>query len=211
MTQNIITAGDATNGALIQQGGNDGTIVVQVGPSGGKVNALTLDATGNPTWARGAGSVASSNSVASTSGTSIDFTGVPSWVKRITLCLAAVSTNGTSAVQVQLGAGSVTTSGYACVADSSTTGVLAAPFTSGFVIERAGNGAVGNARSGIIELAHMGGNIWVCKGLVANPPTPSMSFFAGSLSLGATLDRLRVTTINGTDTFDAGNINILYE
>jgi hypothetical protein len=34
---------------------------------------------------------------------------------------------------------------------------------------------------------------------------------AGSVTLSATLDRIRITTVNGTDTFDAGSINIAYE
>lgn len=34
---------------------------------------------------------------------------------------------------------------------------------------------------------------------------------SGDLLLSGTLDRVRITTANGTDTFDAGTINILYE
>jgi hypothetical protein len=33
----------------------------------------------------------------------------------------------------------------------------------------------------------------------------------GFVPLSGTLDRVRITTANGTDTFDAGSINILYE
>lgn len=36
--------------------------------------------------------------------------------------------------------------------------------------------------------------------------------FNGSIkTLSATLDRVRLTTVNGTDTFDAGLVNIIYE
>ena len=56
--------------------------------------------------------ITSGTSQASTSGTSIDFTSIPSWVKRITLMFNGVSTNGTSNYQIQIGSGSVTTSGY---------------------------------------------------------------------------------------------------
>ena len=41
--------------------------------------------------------------VASTSGTSVDFTSIPSWVKRITVMFNGVSTSGTSNPLVQLG------------------------------------------------------------------------------------------------------------
>jgi len=33
----------------------------------------------------------------------------------------------------------------------------------------------------------------------------------GGITLSGTLDRVRITTVNGTDTFDAGTINIMYE
>ena len=33
----------------------------------------------------------------------------------------------------------------------------------------------------------------------------------GAVSLSGTLDRIRLTTVNGTDTFDAGSVNIMYE
>lgn len=48
MSQTIITAGDANSG-LIQSAGNDGTLVLQTGPAGGKVSAASLDATGQVT------------------------------------------------------------------------------------------------------------------------------------------------------------------
>jgi hypothetical protein len=34
---------------------------------------------------------------------------------------------------------------------------------------------------------------------------------AGHVSLSGALDRIRLTTVNGTDTFDAGSVNIIYE
>jgi hypothetical protein len=52
MTQNIITAGDASNPIAIQ-GGNDGTLVLQSGLAGAKVNALSFAADGTPTFLKG--------------------------------------------------------------------------------------------------------------------------------------------------------------
>jgi hypothetical protein len=95
----------------------------------------------------------SGTSVASTSGTSIDFTGMPSWVKRVTVMFDGVSTNGTSNLRIQTGAGSVTTSGY----------------------------------------------------------LGSSAGMSSNVGFSSVLDRVRITTVNGTDTFDAGSINILYE
>ena len=49
MTATIITASGASDPTVIT-GGNDGTLVIQTGPSGGKVNALTFGADGTPTF-----------------------------------------------------------------------------------------------------------------------------------------------------------------
>jgi hypothetical protein len=53
--------------------------------------------------------------------------------------------------------------------------------------------------------------IWVCDGVFARGDTVANYVFAGSKTLSGALDRIRITTVNGTDTFDAGTINILYE
>jgi len=150
----------------------------------------------------------------STSGTSIDFTGIPSWVRRITVMLVGVSTNGTSPPQIQIGAGSVTTSGYL---GSSSNIINAATgsstvFTSGFGIGvNTSNWSAALIVHGSIVLTLQTGNTWAAAGSVGRSDGAGTYFTNGSLALGGTLDRVRITTLNGTDTFDAGSINILYE
>ena len=153
----------------------------------------------------GASAITSSTSQASTSGTAITFTGIPSWVKRITVLFNGVSTSGTSLVQVQIGAGSVTTSGYTSNAQSS--GANSAP-TTGFGVDTTGSAAY--TRGGALRISNITGNTWVADGVVGAIGTFSASI-VGYIALGGTLDRVVVTTVNGTDTFDAGSINILYE
>jgi hypothetical protein len=157
--------------------------------------------------------IVSGTAVASTSGTSIDFTSIPSWVKRITVMLSGVSTSGTSPPQIQIGSGSVTTSGYlgsnSIIASASVTSVL---FTSGFGIGvNTSNWAATMLVQGSIVLTLQTGNTWVCSGSVGRSDSASIFLTTGSLALGGALDRVRITTANGTDTFDAGTINILYE
>lgn len=150
--------------------------------------------------------------VASTSGTSIDFTGIPSWVKRITVMFSNVSTNGTSSKQIQIGSGSFTTSGY--VQSNAFLGAsvgASTAATSGFVI---GSVLAADVLSGqvILSLLNPTSNLWVCNGFVGNTSGAAFTYFcSGNLALSGTLDRVRVTTVNGTDTFDAGTINIIYE
>jgi hypothetical protein len=147
--------------------------------------------------------------VASTSGTSIDFTGIPSWVRRITVMFQGVSTNGTSNLQVQLGSGSPTTSGYLGSSIASTAGGnSAATSTTGFVVL---SGVATYLFNGIGVFTNLTGNTWVGSINVGQSDTARVSSVYASIALAGTLDRVRITTVNGTDTFDAGSINILYE
>jgi len=143
--------------------------------------------------------------VASTSGTSIDFTGIPAWAKKITVMLNGVSTSGTSPIQIQIGAGSVTTTGYVGSCNVSTTNTN---YVSGFVAQA--NLAAPTVSYGIIILTNISGNSWLESGVVSAASNANTTG-AGGLTLGGTLDRVRITTTNGTDTFDAGSINIMYE
>ena len=154
--------------------------------------------------------IVSGTAVASTSGTSIDFTGIPSWVKRITVMFNGVSTNGTSAIQIQLGSGSFTTSGYVGGAGRVTTASAAgSSLTTGFLI--AVISAAADTQNGSFVITNLSGNIWTCQGSVFSSNYSATQTGAGLISLGGALDRVRITTSNGTDTFDAGSINILYE
>ena len=155
------------------------------------------------------GAFVAGTAVASTSGTSIDFTSIPSWVKRVTVMFQEVSTNGSSVILLQIGAGSVTTTGYLGTASINTSVTLTASYTTGFGISQ--QAAATDIQHGTYVLTNLSGNSWVCVVNMADATRPATSQGAGSITLGGTLDRVRITTVNGTDTFDAGSINILYE
>lgn len=150
--------------------------------------------------------ITSGTAVASTSGTSINFTSIPSWVKKITVMFQGVSTSGTSFTQIQLGTGSTTytTSGY--VGGAYNGGGTA--FSAGFIFSQAGSAV--DTRSGIATITNITGNAWAISGAVGVGGGGG-SLFGGAITLSATLTAVRITTVNGTDTFDAGTINILYE
>jgi hypothetical protein len=159
------------------------------------------------------GSVLSSGTVvASTSGTNIDFTGFPAWVKRITVMFNSVSTSGTSLHQIQLGTGSTTfaTSGYAGASmNTSGSSLNTVNYTSGLV------NAAANAAAAVIVgqavFTNVSGNIWVGSANYARTDATFTAIGSTVITLGAVLTGIRITTVNGTDTFDAGSINILYE
>jgi hypothetical protein len=151
-------------------------------------------------------------SVASTSGTSIDFTGIPAGVERITIMFNGVSTNGTSNLLIQLGdSGGVETTGYLGNGFSTVNNLVGnLNYTAGFGIGN-GNQAAASLSHGSFTITNVSGNIWVIFGAIAQSTQPCMNFTAGSKTLSDVLDRVRITTVNGTDTFDAGSINVLYE
>ena len=152
----------------------------------------------------------SSTAVASTSGTSIDFTGIPSWVKRITVLCSALSTNGSSNPIVQLG-----TSGG--VQATSYTGSVWLANTSnnlnstGFFISPSVGAATVLESVITLVLLNSATGLWVASIVSSQSNSATSIVGSGSKTLSGTLDRVRITTVNGTDTFDAGSINILYE
>jgi hypothetical protein len=185
--------------SVIISGDTSGAITVSA-PLVAGTNTLTLQAA-TATSAVNTRATA----VASTSGTSIDFASLPSWIKRITVMFSGVSTNGSSFIQVQIGSGSVSTSGYSSETGFGTTFSAA---TSGFAIQGM---AAASTKFGHLTLTHMGSNLWASSHVVGDVGSALVSVGGGAITLGGTLDRVRITTVNGTDTFDAGSVNILYE
>ena len=154
--------------------------------------------------------ITSGTAVASTSGTSIDFTSIPSWVKRITVMFNGVSTNGTSVKLIQLGDGSINTTGYVSASVALVDGatVNGGSATSGFYIRSV---VAADALCGSISICLIGTNSWIASGALSDSARNAAFLTGGAKTLSGTLDRVRITTANGTDTFDAGSINILYE
>ena len=156
---------------------------------------------------------------ASTSGTSITFTGIPSWAKRITVMLNGVSVTGSSYVLVQIGSGSTTTSGYVGSGTNTGTGAGASIYTVSYTNAFGMSGSSpGTSNYNIIgTLVNISGNnwIWSCVGNDGGTAVGLMG--AGKIALGGVLDRVvfaastSSSTMSGTDTYDAGTINIMYE
>lgn len=150
-------------------------------------------------------------SQASTSGTSIDFTGIPSWAKRVTVMFNGVSTGGTSIKQIQLGdSGGFETTGYlgTGVQLTDAQSVNAATITTGFGIRSA---LAADTISGAVIITNLTGNTWVAQGALTDSSRDAGYLVGGAKALSDVLTQVRITTANGTDAFDAGSINILYE
>jgi len=149
---------------------------------------------------------------ASPAAANVDFTNIPSWVKRVTVMLNNVSTNGVSPPLIQIGSGSVTSSGYLGIAVSMATsaGITGSNATTGFQISSilAANVIHGIMTINLVDSATFNYTASFSGGCTS-PVNALVS--SGSVTLTGLLDRVRITTVGGANTFDAGTINILYE
>lgn len=147
---------------------------------------------------------------ASTSGVAVQFPDIPSWVRRITVGINGVSTSGAANILVQLGTGGTpTTSGY--VGDSVfswASGIVPVSSTAGIPIF---NNSSGYNHYGQLVFTNISGNTWLASGQFVTTGTQGSTISGGVVTLSGVLNYLRVVTANGTDTLDAGSINLLYE
>ena len=148
---------------------------------------------------------------ATTSGTAFDFTSIPSGTKRITLSYSSVSTNGTSGLLCQIGdSGGIETTGYIGAVVRLTNNNVTAS-TVGFRLNQASDAAQTQRGSLVLTLIDAATFTWVATASNADSLASVVNFGASEKALSAELDRIRFTTVNGTDAFDAGKVNILYE
>lgn len=193
----------------------DGTDYVVVSPAGVvsfATNATYVTGTAttevlSPSVARARNLVAGTT-IATTSGTSHDFTGLPSWVKQIRVVGSGNSSNGVSPFMVQIGdAGGVETSGYS--GGGTQSGIGSVTNSTGFQLFTnvvAANSYYFELNLTLLDAAT---NLWQASAIFG---TSNVSFATvGSKTLSGVLDRLRLTTVGGADTFDAGSLNIIYE
>lgn len=189
--------------SLVLSGDTSGSVALSV-PTVSGTNTLTIQAATGTNAINGQGTA-----VATTSGTSVTFTDLPSWVKRITLMVSGVSTNAANNLIVQLGtSGGIVSTGYL-----SSLGVLNAgagantSATNGFLISSSNAASV---VSGVITITNLTSNTWVYSS-VTKSATTIVSSGAGDITLAAVLTQIRLTDTAGTGVFDAGTVNILYE
>ena len=150
-----------------------------------------------------------SSTIATTSGTAALFTGIPSWAKRVTVNLTGFASTGTSLGLIQLGAGSVQSTGYtgdvaainSGTGQSAMTGVGHQLLTTAFA---------SFTHTGIITFQNLGGNTWVGMGLSRYATGGAMAMTTSVVTLSGVLDRVNVTTTTGV-TLTGGSVSITWE
>jgi hypothetical protein len=171
-------------------------------------NASTDTITINST---ASGSITLGTPATTTSGTNVDFGSIPSGTKEITINFVGVSTSGTSNILIQIGdSGGIENTGYLSSGSYVAGSVFVTSSTAGFVVQ---SSAAADVRHGSVTLRLVDSTnfTWVASGVLCKSDANVTIQVAGSKSLSAQLDRVRITTANGTDTFDAGLINIMYQ
>lgn len=198
-----------------------------IAASTGGVEAMRIDSSGNllvgtTTQATGAlltvngsikGTITSGTVVASTSGTSIDFTSIPSWVKRITVMFQNLSAAGSnSRLLIQIGdSGGIENTGYVSTSAYYNGAGTSNSETTGYVLDNGGGQpSLFVTGTAVITLLDPSTNLWVATHMAELTVGYTM-FGGGRKTLSGTLDRVRITSVNGTNTFDSGSINIMYE
>lgn len=178
------------------QTGTDTTRVIT--PAGLRNGALVFDTVRTPT-----------------SGTTVNFTSIPSWVKRITVVFVELTTaSNTGTLQLRLGVGGVVeTSNYfgAYGLTNSGGGAGAGTWSSSMVVG-AGDGASGVTFNGSVILTRLSAssNTWIAQSVVTERVGETIVWSAaGSKALAGTLDMVQV--LLSSSTFSSGSVNIMYE
>jgi hypothetical protein len=188
------TSGSVTLSAPTVAGSSTQTLVAATGTLAPLVHGTTIAAAGQ---------------------TSIDFTGIPSWVKRVTVMFQGLSTNGTSPVRIRIGLTTLVTTGYVGGMITYNTNSLegSGAVTDGFPVDIANaSSSATTARHGLVTITNISGNSYVATSVIGFSPGGLVGANGGSsVTANGVIDRLSITTVIGTQTFDAGSINIMYE
>ena len=150
---------------------------------------------------------------ATTSGTTIDFTGIPAGVKQVVVSLDSVSTDGTGGLELTLGtAGGFVVTGYV----SRTIPIIATAVSGADIVitdafSLGGRGAAADTHIGslVLTLKDATNHDWAMHGVTTRTNTIAVIPLTGHCALAAELTQIRLQNASG-DTFDLGSINIAY-
>lgn len=199
----VLTLTHNATSLILPQGGN---VVTAAGES---LEAVSLGS-GNwrvTSYQRSGFFAFTSGTAVSASGTAVDFTSIPAWVKRITMSFESLSTTGTTGISLQLGdSGGIETAGYLCGTSNSQSS------TTEFILTGGSSAAAAVYHGSVVlSLIDAATNKWAASANVARSDVAACFSLGGSKATSAVLDRVRIKSGNGVETFDAGTINILYE
>lgn len=214
-----ITAGTSLGSGLVHDSDTTGNLIIKTGNSASiaaTFHGNTATTFGGSVYLTGVSTplnplVSGTANTSISGGTVVPFSNIPSWAKRIIVMFSSVSTNGSSNMLVQIGTGgAATTTGYLGSAVNLSNGgsIGVTTYTAGFGLNY---GSASNVIHGHMLLTLVTGNQWTASYTFAVASTAGICNGGGSVTLSGALDYLRVTTVNGTDLFDLGSINIMWD
>lgn len=149
-----------------------------------------------------------SSTTATTSGTEKDVTGISSGVKKIDINFIGVSTNGTSHYLIQIGdSGGIENTSYNGNGTVLSSVATTTNYTTGFGIPQATGAGQSHYGTITLRLIDAATNTWSCSGVTTESSGTRCYVTAGTKALSGALTQFRITTVNGTDTFDAGSFS----
>lgn len=173
---------------------------------------LSTDGSGNLTWEADAGGGFTLGTYGSIgTGTSFDFTSIPSGVTMIVITFNQVSTNGTAGMVVQVGdAGGIETTTYVGRAGWADGVGTAVDVTAGLPVSTAMVAAQTLTGVVTLHLQDPATFLWVSEAVFHRSATTIVGLSSGRHDgLDSELTTVRITT-TADDNFDAGNVNIAY-
>lgn len=150
----------------------------------------------------------------SMSGKTVDSaTGIPTWVRRITVSFYNVSTNGTGVPQLRIGSGSLETTSYvgAAMSISGSSPGSTAIGQGASLTHAAVSAATVLHGSMVFTLVDSATNTWAFNGGAGRSDAGQAYSTFGSKVASGVIDRIGLTTSNGTDVFDSGIVSIYWE
>jgi hypothetical protein len=144
-----------------------------------------------------------------TTGTTVTFTSIPSWVKRITVMISGVSLTSNDYFGIQLGTSSgYESSGYLGAYSSLPSGgaIGGSNLSSSFIV---GGFNATYTSNGLATICLVSSTTWAFNSVTGSTGASLVITCGGTKAVATTLDRLQIIANSGT--FDAGTINILYE
>lgn len=235
----ITINGDTSGSVILQANATAGSTTVYLPTTNGTVvtsntiggisytggGAVNLPTSGTVTIPNGTGTAAvqgvSTNivlpgaQVSTNTGTSAPIsltTTIPSWVRKITINFKSFTTNGSSIPLVRIGPSSGTVAtGYLSTGITLSSGVVSVNSTVGLPLT--GQWAAGVSFNGamVLTLIDSSTNAWVASGTFGRGDAAGGAFMGGSIALSGALTTVTLATTNGTDLFNGGSANILYE
>lgn len=186
---------------------NTGTGATAFTATGTSGQVLQSNGTSAPSWVTP--TTITSDTVKTATGTSISFTGIPSTAKRITVLFNGVSLSGADDLLVQVGtAGGVVTTGYISRDAQAVNGGsgLGSSSTAGFVVTI---GDLARECYGAMTIYLQTGNTYVSSHAVSSGGSRGGGG-GGTVTLSGALSQVLIKA-SGSNSLDAGTINIMYE